>query len=98
MSFHVDIPDTERAYLDSLPLSAEAKERINRFVGRFIANVSDGFRLDPANRPNAAAPYFVVRYVLWDRWGDGHTHTVEFHVRDDNANFGVLLIVLIDHH
>jgi hypothetical protein len=97
LSFHVDIPDAERAYLDSLPLSPEAHARINLFVEQVIANVSDEFRLDPANRPYPGSPYFLVRHLIWDRWGDRRTHTVDFHVRDDGATFGVLLIVFIDH-
>ena len=97
MPFHLDIPDAERAYLDGLPLSPEAKGRIDRFVEQFIANVPDGFRLDPENRPKPDAPYFRVQYVFLDRWGDGRMHRIDFHVRDDKAEFGVLLIVFIDY-
>ncbi len=60
MPFHLHISDAERAYLDALPLSPEAKERINRLVEQTIANVSDEFRLDPANRPRPGSPYFLV--------------------------------------
>jgi hypothetical protein len=98
LSFHLDIPDAERAYLDSLPLSPEANERVRRFVEQFIAHVPDEFRLDPENRPHPDAPYFLVQYLLLDRWGDGRLHTLDFHIRDDSAQFGVLLIVYIDHH
>lgn len=98
MAFDLHIADTEQAYLDALPLSVEAKERVDQFIQQFIVNVSDDFRLDEANRPNPAGPYFRVHYLLWDRWGDGRMHTLEFQVRDDKAAFGVLLLVFIDRY
>jgi len=94
LSFNLHISDSEQAYFDGLPLSSEAKERINRF----IADVSDEFRLNPENRPSPDSPYFYAQYIILDRWGDGRVHTIDFHVRDDQAQFGVLLIVFIDHH
>lgn len=98
MPYQVDISDAERVYLDGLPLSPEAKERLNRFVGQVIADMPDSFRLDPENRLGPGSPYFLVQYLILDRWGDGHIHTIDFHVRDDMARFGVLLIVFIDHY
>jgi hypothetical protein len=98
LPYQVDISDADRAYLDGLPLSPEARERIDRFVEQFIANVPDEFRLDPANRPDPGLPYFRVQHILLDVWGDHRVHTVDFHIRDDGAPFGVLLIVFIDHH
>lgn len=97
MSYHLDISDAEQQYFDNLPLSPEAKERVRRFVEQFIANVPDDFRLDPENRPAPNAPYFKVQHIIWDRWGDGRMHAIDFHIRDDKAGFGVLLIVFIDH-
>jgi hypothetical protein len=96
--FQIDLPDAERAYLDGLPLSPEAKERINAFVVEFVANVSDDFRLDPENRPLPDSPYFLAQYLILDRWGDGRIHRLDFHIRDDKVQFGVLLVVFIDHH
>jgi hypothetical protein len=98
LAFQLDFPDAERAALDGLPLSPEAKERLNRFVEEFIADVRDEFRLDPANRPSPDSPYFMVQYILRDVWGDGHIHTIDFYIRDDKANFGILLVVFLDHH
>jgi hypothetical protein len=97
LPYQLDIPDTERAYLDSLLLSPEAKESINRFVEQSIADISDEFRLDPANRPKPQSPYFLIRYILLDLWGDRRLHAIDFSIRDDKAQFGVLLIVFIDH-
>ena len=45
MSFLIHISDDERAYLDGLPLSSEAKERVRQFVERFITDIPDEFRL-----------------------------------------------------
>jgi hypothetical protein len=98
LPYHIYISDREQAYLDSLPLSPEAKERINRFVEQFIAQVPDDFRLDNANRPIPGAPYFLVQHIILDIWGDGRIHAVDFHIRDDSAPVGVLLIVFVDHH
>jgi hypothetical protein len=98
LSFHVPISDRDQAYFDSLPLSPEAKERVKRFVNQFIANVSDEFRFNPENRPSPDSPYFFVQYIILDQWGDGRIHSIDFHIRDDQAQFGVLLIVYIDFH
>ncbi|HZY89928.1 MAG TPA: hypothetical protein VFE78_34215 [Gemmataceae bacterium] len=98
MSYQVDVPDAERAYLDGLPLSPEAKQRVNRFIEQVLADIPDTFRLNHENRLGPGSPYFLARYLLLDRWGDGHMHTLDFHVRDDMAKFGVLLIVFIDHY
>jgi hypothetical protein len=98
LPFHIHLPDSEQAYLDNLPLSATAKERLNQFIGDFIANVSDEFRADPINRRGPNPHYFVVQHVLLDVWGDNAVHTVDFHIQDDRAEFGVLLIGFIDHH
>ncbi len=78
MPFHVHISDAERAYLDNLPLSAEAKRRINQFVEQFVANVSDEFRLDPLNRPSPDSSSFLAQFILLDVWGDGRVHTIDF--------------------
>jgi hypothetical protein len=48
--YHVDLPDTEQAYLDALPLSPLAQDRIKQFIAGFIANVPDAFRNDPTYR------------------------------------------------
>jgi hypothetical protein len=97
LAFHVHIPDHERAYLHRLPVSHSAKQRLEEFIEQFIANVPDDFRLDPENRHGDGSPYFFVRHIFLDRDGDGRLHAVDFHVRDDQAQFGVLLIVFVDH-
>ena len=97
MSFLVHISDADRAYLDGLAVSPEAKERINSFVVENIANVSDQFRLDPENRPATGSPYFLMQYLIWDKWGDRKIHLIGFHIKDHAAASGVLLIVFVDH-
>jgi hypothetical protein len=44
------------------------------------------------------SPYFLIQYLILDAWGDRRIHTIDFYVRDDKAEFGILLIVYIDHH
>jgi hypothetical protein len=56
LSYHVHISDADRAYLDNLPLSDAAKERVDDFIGYAIADVADAFRLDAENRPNPDSP------------------------------------------
>jgi hypothetical protein len=97
LAYQVHISDADRAYLDSLPLSDEAKERVEDFIDYAIANVTDAFRQDPANRTQPGAPYFQTQLLLFDKWGDGHYHAVNFVVDDRPAPFGVLLIVYVDH-
>ena len=96
MPFDIHLPDGERAYLDGLSLSLEAKERIALLIEQFIANLSDEFRQDPLNRPGPDPRYLLVRHILWDREGDDRFHTVDFYINDDSAAYGVLLIVYID--
>jgi hypothetical protein len=98
VAFHVDISDHELAYLDNLPLSPEAKERVNQFIEQFIANVPDEFRLDPENRPDPDKDCFLVRHIVLDRKGDGLIHTIEFYIGDAPAESGVLIVAYIDHH
>ena len=65
MPYYMDIPDTEQAYLDALPLSSVAQDRIREFIAGFIANVPDAFRNDPANRPSLA------RLTSWSSTSSG---------------------------
>jgi len=90
--FVAQIPDDVRAYLDGLPLSPAAKERVNQFIEQVVADVSDHMRLDPTNRPDAAKPCFRLQYLFLDRWGDGQIHRIDFYILDHAAEFGVLVI------
>jgi hypothetical protein len=56
LSYIVHISDADRAYLDNLPLSEDAKERVAGFIEYAIADVDDTFRNDPANRPDPGKP------------------------------------------
>jgi hypothetical protein len=96
--FDIHIPDSERAYLDGLSLSPEAKERINLHLEQFLANLSDEFRHDPLNRPGPDPRYLLIRHIILDREGDGRFHTIDFYIDDSSAACGVLLIVYIDFH
>lgn len=97
MAYHVHIEDRDQAYLDGLSLSDEAKGRLDDFIDYAIANVDDSFRNDPANRPFPNAPIFQLNFLFLDIWGDRRLHKITFHVSDEHAAVGVLLIVFVDH-
>jgi hypothetical protein len=97
LAYHIHIEDRDQAYLDGLALSEEAKKRVDDCIDYAIANVSDSFRNDPANRPFLNFAVFKLDFILLDFWGDGRVHKLTFHVSDEHAAAGVLLIVFVDH-
>jgi hypothetical protein len=97
LAFHVHISDADRAYLDNLPLSDRAKERVEDFIDYAIANIDDASRADPANRVAPGHACFTRRLLLWDFWGDRRCHVIDFVVDDANSPFGVLLVVFVEH-
>jgi hypothetical protein len=97
LGYQVHIPPTERAYLDNLPLSDVARERVEDFITYAIADVDDATRNDPANRPQPGPPYFQRQLLLLDIWGDGRVHTIDVVVNDAAAAYGVLVFVYVDH-
>jgi hypothetical protein len=97
LAYLVHVEDRDQAYLDSLSLSVEAKRRLNDFIDYAIANVEDTVRNDPANRPFPNAPIFQLDFLILDSWGDKRFHKITFHVNDERAAVGVLLIVFVDH-
>jgi hypothetical protein len=96
LSYFGHISDADRAYLDNLPLSDEAKDAVEDFIGYAIADVDDSFRNDPTNRPEPGKPYFETRLLLLDKGGD-LVHTIHFVINDANAPSGVLLVVYVEH-
>ena len=92
MSYDLDVPGHELEYWESLPLSSTAKLRIQEF----IAGIPDKFRLDPLNRPKHNTPYFKIEYLFLDSQGDRRTHRIDFYIRDDKAEFGVLYIAYME--
>jgi hypothetical protein len=97
LAYQVHISDADRAYLDGLPLSVTAKERVADFIDYAIAQVDDAFRNDPANRTHPDPRYFQRQLLLRDVWGDGTYHQILFVVDDAPAAYGALLIVYVDH-
>ncbi len=97
MPYFVHITDADRAYLNSLPLSDKAKERVEDFIEYAIAQVDDAFRNDPANRTRPDTGYFHTDLLLFDVWGDGQLHRINFVVDDEYAPIGVLIVVYVDH-
>jgi hypothetical protein len=102
MPFFLHITDADRAYIDSMPLSPQAWQRVEDFIETGIMGIEDGFRLDPANRPGGPGePLFEVRQVLCDVWGDRHVCVIRYVVagtrRVAEAVFGVLTLVYVEH-
>ncbi|HWG47077.1 MAG TPA: hypothetical protein VN688_30210 [Gemmataceae bacterium] len=97
MAYSVHISDRERAYLESLPLSAEAKQNVEDFIVYAIARVDDAFRNDPANRPKSDAPYFQVEFFLLDALDGYRYHKLTFVVNDEHAAVSVLSLAFVDH-
>ncbi len=97
MPYLVHITDSDRNYLNALPLSDTAKEKVDDFIDYAIAQVEDAFRNDPLNRTQPNMHYFKTQLILFDTWGDRRFHRLDFFVNDENAPFGVLLIVYVDH-
>lgn len=97
MRFELHFTDADRAYLDRLPLSPQAKRRLEEFIEFGLARVKDGVRNDPANRPEPSKPVFVSDFFLVDGWGDDRWHRIAFTVDDSQATQGTLIVVFIDH-
>ena len=97
MPFQLHLTDADRAYLDGLPLSPQAKARLKDFMQYGLARVKDDFRTDPANRPDSNKPLFVRDFFLVDAWGDDRWHRIEFTVDHSQVSQGKLVIVFIDH-
>jgi hypothetical protein len=97
VAYDIFVSEKDEAYLENLPLSARAKEKVKRFITGPIANISDEGRFNSENRPDASKPCFKMSLFLLDFWGDRHAHTLEFHIRDDTAQFGVLVLAYVEH-
>ena len=97
MCYEIRMTTEDEDYLNNLPLSNEGRGVVGRFLHERIANVSDEFRLNPANRPGPAnAPFFERELLFRDRWGNGNLYTVHFVLDDIAAAYGVLLLVWVD--
>jgi hypothetical protein len=98
VAFHLHVSDEDRAYLDGLPLSPDAKRLVSRFLFVDVPSIPDAFRADPANRPIPGGECFLVSFVFLDECGDGLGHRIDFHINDSNAVHGVLLLEYVEHH
>jgi hypothetical protein len=97
LRYAVHIPDAEQSYLDGLPLSELAKEKVADFIDYAISQMDDAFRNDPINRLQPNKPYFQRSFLLYDVWGDRRFHLLNFVVNDEHAPYGVLIIVYVEH-
>ncbi len=62
-----------------------------------LANVSDAYRNDSDNRPDAGSSQFVFASLLRDTDGDGRIHEFRFTVDHAAAEYGVLRIIEAEH-
>jgi hypothetical protein len=99
LGYLVHFTDDVLAYLDKLPLSTQAKKRLDDFIDYGIANVDHAFRMDLANRPRSDHPCFVRDFLIADEGADGEitVHQITFVVNDARATVGVLQVVFVDH-
>jgi hypothetical protein len=97
LAYWLHISDPEKAYLDGLPLSDMAKDRVNDFIEYAIKQVDDAFRQDPANRTQPDTRYFNRQMLLFDFWGDQRFHLLDFYISDEHASSGILLLAYVDH-
>ena len=99
MGYHVHLTDDVLTYLYTLPLSTQAKKRLDDCIDYAIAKVDDAFRMDPANRPSANHPCFMRDFIIADAGADGEitAHKITFVVSDARAAVGVLQVVFVDH-
>jgi hypothetical protein len=94
LRYFVMIVPKHEQYIEGLPISNQAKLLISKFITAAIGGVSDEFR--EAHRPKAGKPYFQTRLDFRDWWGDNLDHVVDFVVKDDRAEVGVLELVWVD--
>ena len=99
MSYHLQISERDRTYLDGLPLSNAAREKIDDFIEYAIEQVDDGLRTNPENRPKANTPFFERVLLLMDEdvAGNRSFHTLRFVINDAKAAFGVLILAYVEH-
>ena len=93
MRYKLDIRPREKEYLRLVDvLTREGRNRL--FAGlNGVAEVSDAFRADPLNRPNADSPFFFYTYLFQD--GD-RVRCLTLAVDDSAAVYGVLSIDYVD--
>lgn len=96
MRYFVHITEADSAYLDALPLSSEARQRLRRLLIETIASTPDEIRLDPASRDPNGGPYFWRDMLILDQWGDQRSHILQAVISDAAAAFGVLQVVYLE--
>jgi hypothetical protein len=98
LAYTIHISEADQRYLDNLPISEKAKEKVFDFIDYAIANVDESYRVDPANRMGLNSAYFQRDFLLLDTDSSENNvfHRINFIIKDDAAAFGVLLIVFVD--
>ncbi len=95
MAYKVDIPPSVKQYFRGLSLSRTVVVKLFACIHSVIAETSDAYRADPANRPTPGQPYLLYQHVIMDE--DRPLHLFDFIVSDAHAAYGVLGIVYAEH-
>ncbi|HYT95258.1 MAG TPA: hypothetical protein VEL76_41455 [Gemmataceae bacterium] len=93
MRYGLEYADSVRDYLRNLSLSRSGRLCICTALIEMAAEVPDAFRLDPANRPDPASPFYHFTQICLD---SGRFRTLYVVVDDTTAAYGVLRIVYAD--
>jgi hypothetical protein len=91
--FSLEYRESVREYLRNLPLTREGRVRLYALLIERIAEVSDSFRSDSANRVGPKSALFHTRLIFAD---SGHTWRIRVVVDDSTAAYGVLRVVFIE--
>ena len=89
MGYKVDVGAQNRQRLRNFSLSREGHVKVWAYIHLDVANVSDAFRADAANRNPADASSFIMQWIFLDR---SRARMVEFVINDSAAVYGVLTI------
>jgi hypothetical protein len=96
VAYYVEIGDRSRSYLDSLPLSDDARARLRNLLIKTLEQIGDDLRLDPLVRHPAGDTLFCQDVLIRDIAGDGRSHVLHCVVSDAHAASGVLIVVYVE--
>jgi hypothetical protein len=80
-----------------LRVSREGRIKVFANVHAGLANLTDEYRNDHANRVAAGTSFLWYRILLRDTDGDSKLHSVELVVDDSAAAYGILRVVYGEH-
>ena len=98
MAYKLEFQPQVKLFFRSLTgLSRQGRIRLFANLHASLANVSDAFRHDPANRTAPGSSRFVFLLLMRDTAGGGRIHQFRFIVDDAAAPYGILRLVKAAH-